>query len=405
MNLQGKRILVGVTGSIAAYKTATLTRLLIKSGAEVQLVASASALDFMTPLTLATLSKRPLLSSFFDKSTGQWNNHVELGLWADLFLIAPLSANTLAKFAQGACDNLLTATYLSARCPVMLAPAMDLDMYQHPAVCANLQRLASFGNIVLDAETGELASGLSGQGRMMEPEHILERVLDFFNQKKDFAGKKVLITMGPTQEAIDPVRFLSNHSSGKMGLALVRAFKSQGAEVYVVSGPMSLNLEAENVHLSRVTTAAEMYAVAQSLHEQMDIVVFAAAVADFMPATVAPEKIKKQGEEVLLRLVPNVDLALELGKKKRAEQLHVGFALETEQEEQHAKAKLVRKHFDLVVLNSAKVPGAGFQYDTNQVQVFHANGREFASELLPKSAIAALILAEVAQAQAEMQAN
>jgi phosphopantothenoylcysteine decarboxylase/phosphopantothenate--cysteine ligase len=278
-------------------------------------------------------------------------------------------------------------------------------MYQHPAVCANLQRLASFGNIVLDAETGELASGLSGQGRMMEPEHILERVLDFFNQKKDFAGKKVLITMGPTQEAIDPVRFLSNHSSGKMGLALVRAFKSQGAEVYVVSGPMSLNLEAENVHLSRVTTAAEMYAVAQSLHEQMDIVVFAAAVADFMPATVAPEKIKKQGEEVLLRLVPNVDLALELGKKKRAEQLHVGFALETEQEEQHAKAKLVRKHFDLVVLNSAKVPGAGFQYDTNQVQVFHANGREFASELLPKSAIAALILAEVAQAQAEMQAN
>jgi phosphopantothenoylcysteine decarboxylase/phosphopantothenate--cysteine ligase len=405
MNLQGKRILVGVTGSIAAYKTATLTRLLIKSGAEVQLVASASALDFITPLTLATLSKRPLLSSFFDKSTGQWNNHVELGLWADLFLIAPLSANTLAKFAQGACDNLLTATYLSARCPVMLAPAMDLDMYQHPAVRANLQRLASFGNRVLEAETGELASGLSGQGRMMEPEHILEQVLDFFNQKKEFSGKKVLITMGPTQEAIDPVRFLSNHSSGKMGLALVRAFKAQGAAVYVVSGPVDLNLEAESIHLLRVTTAAEMYAAAQALHEQMDIVVFAAAVADFTLATVAGEKIKKQGEELLLRLVPNVDLALELGKKKRAGQLHVGFALETEQEELYAKAKLTRKHFDLIVLNSAKDTGAGFRHDTNKVRIFHANGREFSSELLPKSVIAELILAEVVQAQASMDAN
>lgn len=398
MNLQGKRILVGVTGSIAAYKTAILTRLLIKSGAEVQLVASASALDFITPLTLATLSKRPLLSAFFDKVSGQWHNHVELGLWADLFLIAPLSANTLAKFAQGACDNLLTATYLSARCPVMLAPAMDLDMYQHPAVRANLRRLASFGNIVLEAETGELASGLSGQGRMMEPEHILEQVFYFFNKKKNFAGKKVMITMGPTQEAIDPVRFLSNHSSGKMGLALARAFKAHGAVVHIISGPVELNLEAENVQLSRVTTAAEMYEAAQALHDQMDIVVFAAAVADFTPATVAGEKIKKQGEELLLRLVPNVDLALELGKKKRSGQLHVGFALETEQEVLHAKAKLVRKNFDLVVLNSAKDTGAGFRHDTNKVRVFHANGQEMSSELLPKSAIAELILTEVVQA-------
>lgn len=398
MNLQGKRILVGVTGSIAAYKSAILTRLLIKSGAEVQLVASASALDFITPLTLATLSKRPLLSAFFDKVSGQWHNHVELGLWADLFLIAPLSANTLAKFAQGACDNLLTATYLSARCPVMLAPAMDLDMYQHPAVRANLRRLASFGNIVLEAETGELASGLSGQGRMMEPEHILEQVFYFFNKKKNFAGKKVMITMGPTQEAIDPVRFLSNHSSGKMGLALARAFKAHGAVVHIISGPVELNLEAENVQLSRVTTAAEMYEAAQALHDQMDIVVFAAAVADFTPATVAGEKIKKQGEELLLRLVPNVDLALELGKKKRSGQLHVGFALETEQEVLHAKAKLVRKNFDLVVLNSAKDTGTGFRHDTNKVRVFHANGQEMSSELLPKSAIAELILTEVVQA-------
>lgn len=405
MNLQGKRILVGVTGSIAAYKTAVLTRLLIKSGAEVQLVASASALDFITPLTLSTLSKRPLLSSFFDKSSGQWNNHVELGLWADLFLVAPLSANTLAKFAQGACDNLLTATYLSARCPVMLAPAMDLDMYQHPSVRDNLQRLISFGNIVLEAETGELASGLSGQGRMMEPEHILEQVTHFFNQKKDFSGKKVLITMGPTQEALDPVRFLSNHSSGKMGLALARAFKAHGAAVYVVSGPVDLNLEAENVHLNRVTTAAEMYEAAQALHGQMDVVVFAAAVADFMPATVAAEKIKKQDDAMLLRLAPNVDIALELGQKKKAGQIHVGFALETDQEELHAKNKLVRKNFDLIVLNSAKDPGAGFRHDTNQVRVFHANGHEMSSSLLPKLAIAELILAEVIQAGAWMEAN
>jgi len=405
MDLQGKRILVGVTGSIAAYKTAVLTRLLIKSGAEVQLIASASALDFITPLTLATLSKRPLLSSFFDKSSGLWHNHVELGLWADLFLVAPLSANTLAKFAQGACDNLLAATYLSARCPVMLAPAMDLDMYQHPAVRDNLQRLASFGNIILEAETGELASGLSGQGRMMEPEHILEQVLHFFNQKKDFSGKKVLITMGPTQEALDPVRFLSNHSSGKMGLALARAFKAHGATVFVVSGPVELNLEAEQVHLSRVTTAAEMYQAVQYLHDQMDVVVFAAAVADFAPAMVASEKIKKQDEELLLRLVPNVDLALELGKKKKVGQIHVGFALETAQEELNAKAKLARKNFDLVVLNSAIDPGTGFRHDTNQVRVFHANGDEMSSNLLPKSAIAELILAEVVQARARIEAN
>ena len=225
MNLKGKRILLGVTGSIAAYKSALLTRLLIKSGAEVQLIMSASALDFITPLTLATLSKRPVFSDFFDKKSGQWQNHVDLGLWADLFIVAPLSANTLGKLANGICDNLLTATYLSARCPVMLAPAMDLDMYQHPSVRANLQKVASFGNIILDAESGELASGLSGQGRMMEPEHILEEVNRFFSPLLDFKGKKVLITMGPTQEALDPVRFISNHSSGKMGLALAKELK------------------------------------------------------------------------------------------------------------------------------------------------------------------------------------
>ena len=398
MNLEGKRILVGVTGSIAAYKTAILTRLLIKSGAEVQLVATASALDFITPLTLATLSKRPVFSVFFEKSSGQWHNHVELGLWADLFLVAPLSANTLAEFAQGGCDNLLTATYLSCRCPVMLAPAMDLDMYQHPSVRANLEKVASFGNIVLDAEVGELASGLSGQGRMMEPEHILEQVIQFFNPKKDFLGKKVMITLGPTQEALDPVRFLSNQSSGKMGYALAKAFEAQGAEVYLVVGPVSLKLDENRFQIHRVTTASEMFEAAKAMHAHMDLVVFAAAVADFRPENPVAQKIKKAGEELTLRLVPNVDLAFELGKIKRANQFHVGFALETEQEEVNAKAKLVRKNFDLVVLNSAVEAGVGFKYDTNQVRIFHKSGREVSTALLPKESIAALILEEVKNA-------
>lgn len=398
MNLNGKRILVGVTGSIAAYKTAILTRLLIKSGAEVQLIATTSALDFITPLTLATLSKRPVLSAFFEKNSGQWNNHVELGLWADLFLVAPLSANTLAKFAQGGCDNLLSATYLSSRCPVMLAPAMDLDMYQHPSVKANLEKVASFGNIVLDAETGELASGLSGQGRMMEPEHILEKVIQFFNPKQDFLGKKVLITLGPTQEALDPVRFLSNHSSGKMGYALAKAFEAQGAAVSLVSGPVSLKLDESRFQVHRVTTATEMFEAAKSLHAQMDVVVFAAAVADFRPENAAHQKIKKAGEELTLRLVPNVDLAFELGKTKNAKQIHVGFALETEQGEANAKAKLERKNFDLVVLNSATEEGVGFKHDTNQVRIFHKGGNDVQSALLPKEAIAQLILEEVKKA-------
>lgn len=400
MSLEGKRILIGVTGSIAAYKTAILTRLLIKSGAEVQLVATTSALDFITPLTLATLSKRPVLSNFFEKNSGQWHNHVELGLWADLFLVAPLSTNTLSKFAQGACDNLLTATYLSCRCPVMLAPAMDLDMYQHPSVRANLEKVASFGNLVLDAETGELASGLSGQGRMMEPEHILEQVLLFFNSKKEFSGKKVLITLGPTQEALDPVRFLSNHSSGKMGFALAQAFQAMGASVHLVAGPVSLKLEGHGFQVQRVTTASEMYAAAKALHGQMDVVVFAAAVADFRPESAATQKIKKQEKELPLRLVPNVDIAFELGKLKKEGQIHVGFALETEQEEAHAKAKLVRKNFDLVVLNSAAEEGVGFKHDTNRVRIFHKNGGEVQTDLLPKFDIAAVIVEEVSKAAA-----
>ncbi|MBN7810404.1 bifunctional phosphopantothenoylcysteine decarboxylase/phosphopantothenate--cysteine ligase CoaBC [Algoriphagus sp. H41] len=398
MKLQGKRILLGVTGSIAAYKSAHLTRLLIKSGAEVQIIMSTSALDFITPLTLATLSKRPVYSDFSDKKTGEWNNHVELGLWADLFLVAPLSANTLGKFANGLCDNLLTATYLSARCPVMLAPAMDLDMYQHPSVRANLQRVGSFGNLLLDAESGELASGLSGQGRMMEPEHILSEVENFFSISGDFSGKKVMITLGPTQEAIDPVRFISNHSSGKMGLAIAKAFRSRGAEVHLVCGPIALSIDPQSYRVYSVKSAQEMYEAAKGIHAQMDYCVFAAAVADYAPAQVASEKIKKSDPEMSILLKKNVDIALELGKSKRPGQVHVGFALETEKEEVHAKAKLDKKNFDLIVLNSARDEGAGFQHDTNRVKLIHRDGRIVDSGLKLKSEVAEMILEELKKA-------
>ncbi len=395
MSLKGKRILLGVTGSIAAYKSAHLTRLLIKSGAEVQIIMSTSALDFITPLTLATLSKRAVYTDFFDKKTGEWNNHVELGLWADLFIVAPLSANTLAKFANGLCDNLLSATYLSARCPVMLAPAMDLDMYQHPAVRENLRKVQSFGNSLLDAESGELASGLSGQGRMMEPEHILARVEEFFGQNSELKGKKILITLGPTQEAIDPVRFISNHSSGKMGLALANSFKSRGAEVYLVAGPISIPFDSAGFHVTEVRSASEMYEACKLRHSEMDICVFAAAVADYAPAEIAREKIKKQETEMSILLKKNVDIAFELGKIKGQNQIHIGFALETENEEQYAKAKLNKKNFDLIVLNSANEKGSGFQHDTNRVKIFHPNGQFVDSGLVSKADVAELILSEI----------
>lgn len=393
MSLKGKRILLGVTGSIAAYKTALLTRLLIKSGAEVQVIMTTSALDFITPLTLATLSKRPVFSQFWEKDSGQWTNHVELGLWADLMIIAPLSANTLSKMAQGSCDNLLLATYLSARCPVLVCPAMDLDMYLHPAVQQNLSKIASFGNMILEPESGELASGLVGQGRMVEPEGILAEVNRFFEAKSEFKGKKILITMGPTQEAIDPVRFISNHSSGKMGLEIAKAFKNSGAEVTLVSGPVNLDLSSFSV--VRVNSAQEMLEACSRLHQDQDICVFAAAVADYGPSEVAPEKIKKSDNELVIRLKKNPDIAFEMGKQKKQGQFHAGFALETENEEFYAQEKLRKKNFDLIVLNSVKDEGAGFKHDTNKVTLFHQDGRKVSSELLPKSEVAQLILQEI----------
>ncbi|WP_143962289.1 bifunctional phosphopantothenoylcysteine decarboxylase/phosphopantothenate--cysteine ligase CoaBC [Litoribacter populi] len=392
MQLQGKRILLGVTGSIAAYKAAHLTRLLVKEGAEVQIIMSTSALDFITPLTLATLSKKPVLEAFYDRKSGDWSNHVDLGLWADLFLVAPLSANTLSKFANGGCDNLLTATYLSARCPVMVAPAMDLDMYQHPSVKANLDRLASFGNIILEAESGELASGLMGQGRLMEPEHIVKRIHEHFSAQQDFKGKTVLITAGPTHEAIDPVRFIGNHSSGKMGIALANALAQHGADVKLVLGPSSLSPSHSNVSTFRVKSADEMFEICKKHHSKADFCIFAAAVADYTPEEVATQKIKKNDDDMVIRLKKNVDIAATLGKKKKAYQVHIGFALETNQEEENALGKLNRKNFDMVVLNSMNDNGAGFQHDTNKVTFYFKDGHKEPLTLLPKTEVATQII-------------
>lgn len=392
MLLQGKRILLGITGSIAAYKAAHLTRLLVKEGAEVQIIMSTSALEFITPLTLATLSKKPVLYEFQDSDNGEWNNHVELGLWADLFLIAPISANTLAKFAHGSCDNLLTATYLSAKCPVMIAPAMDLDMYRHPSVKDNLNKVSKFGNMVLEAEAGELASGLMGKGRLMEPEHILEKVLDHFDSRNHLKGKHFLITAGPTYEAIDPVRFIGNHSSGKMGVAIAEVAASQGAQVVLVLGPSLVEASHPNIHTIRINSAAEMYETASSFHPNTDCCIFAAAVSDYAPSHPSNEKTKKKEEVIDLSLKKNIDIACTLGALKKAHQVHIGFALETQNEEMNAKIKLEKKNFDMIVLNSLKDEGAGFQHDTNKVTFFYKNGEKEVSELLPKIKIAALVV-------------
>ncbi|QDH79316.1 bifunctional phosphopantothenoylcysteine decarboxylase/phosphopantothenate--cysteine ligase CoaBC [Echinicola soli] len=392
MQLQGKRILLGITGSIAAYKAAHLTRLLVKEGAEVQIIMSTSALDFIPPLTLSTLSKRPVHHQFHKDETGEWNNHVELGLWADLFIIAPLSASTLSKLANGNSDNLLTATYLSARCPVMLAPAMDLDMYRHSSVTTNLATVKTYGNILLDAESGELASGLSGQGRMMEPEHILERVITHFHTSNDLNGQTALVTAGPTHEAIDPVRYIGNHSSGKMGVAIAENMAKRGAKVTLVMGPSQETARHPNITTIHVISAREMFEAAQKAHRTTKISVFAAAVADYAPADQSKEKIKKSSDDLSISLKKNIDIAATLGKNKSAEQYHVGFALETNQEEENALEKLKKKNFDFIVLNSMKDKGAGFKHDTNKITIYHKTGKKEASPLLAKVDVAALIV-------------
>jgi len=340
---------------------------LIKKGAEVQVVMTASASDFIAPLTLSTLSKKPVFSEYFAAKTGEWNNHVELALWADLIVIAPASANSLAKFAHGICDNLLSAIYLSAKCPVFLAPAMDLDMYKHPATVANLKTLESFGNHIIEARDGELASGLSGKGRMAEPEEIVTELENFYYRKGSLVRKKILVTAGPTYEALDPVRFIGNHSTGKMGFAIAENLANRGAEVTLITGPVNLTTNHPLIDCIRVTSADSMYGEAIKRFMEMDAAVLSAAVADYRPKTVSDVKIKKNSDDFTLELVKNPDIAASLGKIKNGKQVLVGFALETNNEVENANKKLESKNLDFIVLNTMNDPGAGFGGDTNKV--------------------------------------
>lgn len=391
--LKGKKILLGITGSIAAYKSAILIRELVKKQAEVKVIASSSAFEFITPLTLSTLSKNPVYSEFVDG--GIWNNHVELGEWADAYLIAPASANTVAKMANGVCDNLLLATYLSAKCPVFVCPAMDLDMYQHPTFQQNLKKLLSFGNKVIEAKYGELASGLVGQGRMEEPEIIALKLEEFFSSHLPLKGKNALVTAGPTYEALDPVRYIGNHSSGKMGFAIAENLAKKGAEVTLIAGPTALKTSHPNVRFIGITSAEEMFAQASKYFPVADIAVFAAAVADYTPKKQSKEKIKKEDETFSLELVKTKDIAKELGKLKKSHQVTVGFALETQDEEQNAVKKLLSKNLDFIVLNSMGDEGAGFQYDTNKVTIFDKHKQKTAYDLKPKNEVAEDIVTKI----------
>ncbi|MBP9925283.1 MAG: bifunctional phosphopantothenoylcysteine decarboxylase/phosphopantothenate--cysteine ligase CoaBC [Cyclobacteriaceae bacterium] len=376
--LAGKKILLGVSGSIAAYKAAFLTRLLVKRGAEVKVIMTPSAHDFITPLTLATLSKNPVLTHFTKGDAGEWNNHVELGLWADALVVAPATANTLAKMVSGICDNLLTAVYLSARCPIFFAPAMDLDMLQHPSTRRNIETIESWGHRQLNPTFGELASGLIGTGRMAEPQEIVTYLENFFSNSP-LKGKKALVTAGPTYEALDPVRFIGNHSTGKMGFAIAEELSRQGAQVTLVTGPTHLSTSLSGIEIVSVTSAEEMYQACVARFESTDVTVLSAAVADYKPATLADQKIKKTSQALTIELVSTRDIAAELGKQKKNGQLVVGFALETENERANAEKKIKSKNFDLIVLNSLRDAGAGFGHDTNKITLIDAknNVREF----------------------------
>ena len=392
-NLTGKKILLGVTGSIAAYKAAFLVRQFIRAGAEVQVLMTKSGADFISPLTLSTLSKRPVYTDI--SSEASWNSHVEMGLWADAMVVAPLTAASLAKMAAGMSDNIITATYLSARCPVFFAPAMDLDMWSHPATQENVRRLQEFGNHLIPVGHGELASGLVGEGRMAEPEEIVAFLHHFWQNELGLAGKKILITAGPTYEAIDPVRFIGNRSSGKMGVALADAAARRGAEVTLVLGPSRLAPRESKVQVIPVQTAEEMLQAAEQAFQQADIGILAAAVADYRPREAAVQKIKKTGDTLRLELVKNPDIAAILGGKKEPAQLLVGFALETENELDNAQSKLAKKNFDLIVLNSLQDKGAGFNYDTNKIAIIGKGNKIRKFELKPKTAVAEDILDEV----------
>lgn len=387
--LSGKKVLLAISAGIAAYKTASLVRLFIKSDAEVKVVMTPASKDFITPLTLSTLSKNPVSSTFYDKEEENelWNNHVDLGLWADVMLVAPATANTMSKMANGTCDNLVLATYLSAKCPVYFAPAMDLDMYQHPSTKKSLEKLQSFGNILIPATSGELASGLVGEGRMAEPEDIVSFIENNILSKLPLKGKKILITAGPTYEAIDPVRFIGNHSTGKMGFELAKAAANLGAEVLLISGPSSQHIQHSFINRINVTTASEMYAAVHKEFANVDIAILSAAVADYKPKNVATQKIKKTENTLEIQLTPTKDILASLGVLKK-KQFLVGFALETNNELENAKGKLQRKNLDMIVLNSLQDKGAGFAKSTNKVTIIDADLTETPFELKSKFEVA-----------------
>jgi phosphopantothenoylcysteine decarboxylase / phosphopantothenate---cysteine ligase len=396
MSLKGKKIILGVTGSIAAYKSAQLIRLLVKEGVEVKVIMTALAKEFISPLTLATLAKNPILIDFFDPTNGNWNSHVDLGLWADAYLIAPATANTIGKMASGVADNLLLTTYLSAKCPVFVAPAMDLDMFAHPANQRNLETLKSIGNRIIEPGSGELASGLEGKGRMEEPENIVRYLNDFFTPKP-LLGKKILITAGPTYEKIDPVRFVGNYSTGKMGFALAEVCALQGAEVCLVSGPVQLKTIHPNIERIDVESAAQMFEEVSNRFYGMDGAILCAAVADFSPKEVAETKIKREKDDLILELKPTQDIAAFVGEMKTGSQFIVGFALETNNEETNALSKMERKNFDFIVLNSLKDDKAGFGYDTNKISIIHRSGMKKQFDLKNKNAVAEDIVAEIVE--------
>jgi len=394
--LQGKKIILGVTGSIAAYKSALLIRLLVKEGAEVKVIMTNLAKEFITPLTLATLAKNPILVDFFDPTNGNWNSHVDLGIWADAYLIAPATANTIGKMATGVADNLLLTTYLSAKCPVFVAPAMDLDMFAHPATQHNLEILKSYGNFIVEPAIGELASGLEGKGRMEEPESIVRFMDDYFT-KKPLLGKKILITAGPTYEKIDPVRFVGNYSTGKMGFALAEICAAQGADVCLIAGPVQLKTNHSNIERIDVESAEEMYEAAMSHFYAMDGAILCAAVADFTPIEVADTKLKREQENLMLELRPTKDIAASVGEMKTGSQFLVGFALETNNEEANALSKMQRKNLDFIVLNSLQDDQAGFGFDTNKISILFKSGEKKLFDLKSKMAVAEDIVSEITQ--------
>ena len=392
--LKGKKIILGISGSIAAYKSPILVRLLIKAGAEVKIIMTSAAREFVSPLTLSTLSKNDVLSDISNNDS--WSNHVMLGRWADVILIAPLSCNSLSKMAHGQCDNLLMAVYLSVACPVIAAPAMDEDMWHHPATKNNLQIIQSYGNEIIPVESGELASGLIGDGRMAEPETIINKLNNFFLRTKELEGKKVLVTAGPTYEALDPVRFIGNHSSGKMGVAIADELLRRGADVTLVLGPSSLKISPD-IHVARVTSAEEMFEACLLVFDEMNIIIMSAAVADYTSAIVATEKIKKSADSFSVELKKTKDILKHLGTIKKPGQILVGFALETKDEKQYALKKLTEKNADMIVLNSLNDEGAGFGYDTNKITIFDKSGREYQFDTKSKTAVAADIVNTIIQ--------